>query len=389
MGTGGMKRSRWTLRARRGGVLLLTVFFLVVLLAIVALSVDVGYLMLVRTELQRSADAAALAAANELIDLGELEENSDPTATYLKAQNAARLYTSRNPAGGQELVLPANEQNAPEGDLVLGRLSDSSGQFDTTAQVYNAVKVRVRRDSIANGRVPLFFAPVIHCFDASVVGEAAAFRLIDVNGFRVASENINSKLLPFAVQIDTWLAATTMGPDDYSYDSENSTVTGGADNIREASLFPTRVGSGNFGTVDVGNPNNSTADLSRQILKGPNQSDFSYFPNSTLELSPNGTLVLQGDTGLSAGIKNELAGIIGQPRAVPLYSTVSGNGNNAQYTIVGFAGMTILHVKLTGPQKQRHITIQPAIVIDESVVGGGENGVTSKYVRGPVGLVPF
>jgi hypothetical protein len=265
----------------------------------------------------------------------------------------------------------------------------ASGQLDTTAPDYNAARVRVRRDSIANGRVPLFFAPLLGYFDSSVVGEAAAFRQVDINGFRVTTDQLKSSLLPFAVQIDTWLAAAALGPDEYAFDVDNGTVTLGSDNVHEASLFPTRVGSGNFGTVDIGNPNNSTADLSRQILEGPNQIDFSYLPDCTLELSPTGTLILEGDTGISAGIKDELVAVIGQPRTIPLYSTVSGNGNNAQYTIVGFAGMTILHVQLTGPQRNRHITIQPTMVIDESVVGGGVNGVTSKFVSGPPKLVRY
>ena len=43
-----------------------------------------------------------------------------------------------------------------------------------------------------------------------------------------------------------------------------------------------------------------------------------------------GKLYLNGDTGISAGVKDELASIKGQPRIIPIFSTVSGNGNNAQ-----------------------------------------------------------
>ena len=160
----------------------------------------------------------------------------------------------------------------------------------------------------------------------------------------------------------------------------------GSDNIREVKLFPIGVGPGNYGTVDIGNSNNSTADLSRQIVHGPNQADLAYFPNSTLELGLDGTLVLEGDTGISAGIKDELTAIKGQPRIIPLYGTVSGNGNNARFTIVGFAGVTILDVQLTGPLRDRSITIQPAFVIDRSAVDSGEDGLTSRFIRSPVSL---
>ena len=47
-------------KKRRGVIAVLTAIMLVVMLAMVAFAVDVGYLVLARSELQRSADAAAL-----------------------------------------------------------------------------------------------------------------------------------------------------------------------------------------------------------------------------------------------------------------------------------------------------------------------------------------
>src|SRR2546425_3739531 len=48
----------------RGVVIIYTAFFLLVLLGFVALSIDVSKLMATRTQLQRAADAAALAGAS-------------------------------------------------------------------------------------------------------------------------------------------------------------------------------------------------------------------------------------------------------------------------------------------------------------------------------------
>src|SRR5687768_17886655 len=53
---------------RRGNILALAAFMMIVLVAFVALAVDIGYLYTVRNELQRTADAAAIAATWELID---------------------------------------------------------------------------------------------------------------------------------------------------------------------------------------------------------------------------------------------------------------------------------------------------------------------------------
>ncbi len=94
-------------------------------------------------------------------------------------------------------------------------------------------------------------------------------------------------------------------------------------------MFPQGTGSpGNRGTVDIGSSNNSTADIARQIVHGISPSDFAQL-GGKLEFDDSGKLYLNGDTGISAGVKDELASIMGQPRIIPIFSTVSGNGNNA------------------------------------------------------------
>src|SRR5262244_3636552 len=54
---------------RRGAVIPLFAILLVPLLAMLAFSIDIGYIALVRTDLQTAADAAALAGAEKLQDL--------------------------------------------------------------------------------------------------------------------------------------------------------------------------------------------------------------------------------------------------------------------------------------------------------------------------------
>ena len=85
-----------------------------------------------------------------------------------------------------------------------------------------------------------------------------------------------------------------------------------------------------------------------------------YFPNGELKFNDQGILHLNGDTGISAGIEAALQSIIGQVRAIPIFITVSGPGNNADYTIVKFVGVRIMAVKLTGGPMQRYVRVQPA-----------------------------
>ena len=83
-------------RKRRGTVLVFSAFAMVIMLAMLACAIDLGYLCVARNELQRSADAAALAAAWELIDdealTGDanvflLEDNVRSIATEFAASN--------------------------------------------------------------------------------------------------------------------------------------------------------------------------------------------------------------------------------------------------------------------------------------------------------------
>ena len=158
----------------------------------------------------------------------------------------------------------------------------------------------------------------------------------------------------------------------------------------ELNMYPLSNGSsgvapGNFGTVDIGSSNNSTADLKRQILVGVSAEDLAYFGGS-LKLGPDGTLLMNGDTGISAGIKEELEEIKGDPRVIMLYSTVTANGNNAMYTIVGFVGVRIMFVNLTGSMSQKKVIIQPAVVVETgAIVSTSPND--SQYVYSNARLV--
>ena len=54
-------------RNRRGVILVIAALMMTVLVGMVAFAVDYGYILKVRTDLQRSADASALAAVQDLI----------------------------------------------------------------------------------------------------------------------------------------------------------------------------------------------------------------------------------------------------------------------------------------------------------------------------------
>jgi Flp pilus assembly protein TadG len=377
-------------RARRGAITVLAAILSIFMLGMVAFSVDVGYVLSVKEELQRTADAAALAAVWDYGDRMTDGEN------YILSEQAARenaqqLATS-NTVGNSGPTLDKNLSNSPSGDMVFGHVTDFYNPVMTTgtssaSSPYNAVRVKVRRDEDLNGDVPMFFGRVFGVNGTDLEAEATAALVRDVKGFSIPHDGSNIDLLPFALDLQTWnnwMAGS--GTDNYRWDPAQKKITAGSDGKLEVNLYPQGTGSpGNRGTVDIGSSNNSTADIVRQILYGVNASDLAYHGGS-LVFDQSGKLYLNGDTGISAGVKDDLAAIKGQPRIIPIFSAVHGPGNNAIYTIVKWMGIRIMDVKLTGPMSQKHVTIQAAPVVGPGVVPSTTTG-TSSYVYSPVVLV--
>src|SRR5262249_25800309 len=203
----------------------------------------------------------------------------------------AQKFSYANTAGNVQLNLVANSSNNASGDIVCGYLSnpsDLSQQMDFTPYP-NSVQVRVRRDSTANSPLSLWFARVAGVDSASMSAMATATFKDRITGFSIHTPGTSTcKLLPYALSIDTWnqvLAGN--GPDLWSRDPNTGAVSSASDGIHECKLFPISNGNGssknslppgNFGTIDIGSPNNSSAVLVRQILYGPNAEDLSYYP---------------------------------------------------------------------------------------------------------------
>lgn len=386
-----MKRLQPRRHTRRGNVLILTALLLVFMVGIVAMAVDIGYLAVARTELQRTADAAAMAACWDLIDQGVLGTPVDLSAEIQTARETAAGYAALNLVCNSAPILNADEGNSDVSDVVIGQLVDPSApdqdMIFTDPNLYNAVQVTVRRTSDTNGEVPLFFGRVYGQQSKPLTATATAALLNNIGGFTVPSGGGNLDLLPFALDEETWtnlLAGS--GSDLWRYNEETGTVSSGADGIREMNLYPQGTGSpGNRGTVDIGSNNNSTADIARQILYGVTAEDLSYHGGS-LQFDADGFLYLNGDTGISAGVKDELTSIIGQPRILPVFRSVTNPGNNATYQIVSFVGVRILEVKLTGSISSKRVTIQPARVITKGALPA-TSGTKSYAVYSPVWLV--
>ncbi|MBP7934346.1 MAG: hypothetical protein KA354_06825 [Phycisphaerae bacterium] len=372
---------------RRGTAVVLTAVSLTTLIGFAALAVDMGILYNVKAELQRSADSAAMAAAWQLLDPEKLMGLPDMSEEINAAISEATAYAARNKVAGAAPGLRS-------ADVVVGHLDNPSNLAEQMStddpNTYNAVEVTVRRDALQNGPIPLLFGQIFGLNSADVNAKATAVFKDGVVGFRTTSSTDTVQLLPLALHRNVWYNLMARGTtnDNYKYDEETGTVLSSPDNILEVNLYPGsgagQLPPGNFGTVDIGSANNSTATLSRQIRYGINETDLAYH-GGELKLSESGTLLLNGDTGLSAAIKDDLQSIIGKPRIIPLFTEVTGNGNNAMYTIVEFVGIRIMYVKLTGAMNNKAVIIQPAYVTEEGAITTTGSG-TSYFVYQPVRL---
>ena len=368
-------------KRRRGAAAVFGIILMTSLVVLVAVTLDFGYIHVGETEMTRTADAAAMAGCWNLFEQkkGRSVVIPEPAQVHAEANRFAQL----NPVGNDSLYLQQI------GDLELGTYhANQPGLLDTsTPQTFNAVRVTLRRQTVANGELPLFFGGITGRDSQSLHTKATAAMLTAIDGFYPpgdGDENIN--LLPFALDLPSWLD-TIAGNTYDNYNGLTSSIANGSDGICETNLYPKGTGApGNRGTVDIGGSNNSTNDIARQIVYGISAQDF-FDLGKPLKLDGNGELLLNGDTGISAGVKDELASIIGQTRIIPIYTQVTGNGNNAMFTIVRFEGVRILDVKLTGKPSGKHLTIQPANVVARNTRIDDSGTNTSSHLFTPVMLV--
>jgi Flp pilus assembly protein TadG len=107
-----MKGNRTTLKRQAGSILALIAISIVPTLAAGALSVDVGFFLVARNQLQNAVDAAALAGAQGLV--------ADPS-NFSDSGQAKRLaidIAGKNVMAGQPVTLQSSEITFPDGNTV-------------------------------------------------------------------------------------------------------------------------------------------------------------------------------------------------------------------------------------------------------------------------------
>lgn len=329
------------MRNRQGTIATLMSVMILPLLMLLALSVDYGFLCLVKTDLQRSADHAVLAAARELVPDDWGQQDVDAVKTMVRYAIEQNL--------GDEFAID-------DDDIEIGRYDPTtiySGLQILDTGTFDTVRITLRRDDIDNQSISLFFARLFNRDRASVWVSATAV----LQRARYLGPGAN--VLPIGVDVQAW--------DTLSIGDEMSVYGDGRVENHQGQTIP-----GNWGTIDIGDDSNSTAALRKQIVDGLSQDDLDALHDDGIiesadYIDTTQEVSLKGDPGFSAGIKHAMWEVEGQTRIVPIFDHVSGNGNNTSYDIVKWAAVRMVDFRFAG-SKNSYVEIRKSFLYDQAML---------------------
>jgi hypothetical protein len=143
-------------RHRRGVALVFFVVSLLMILGLMAFALDIGHMVLVRTQLQVAADAAVIAASSQL--------GKEPSDVFASAKRIGEFH----------LAASKNVEITKQ-DVEIGIWDARTRKFTPSPDNEgNAVRVRVYRDEKHGGEVPLFFARIFDLLSYKASASAVA-----------------------------------------------------------------------------------------------------------------------------------------------------------------------------------------------------------------------
>jgi Flp pilus assembly protein TadG len=355
-------------KLRPGAIAPLVALLLIPLLMVVACAVDLGWVVMVQSELQNAADAAALAGAGQLMD-GYVQYNlpgqtsSQQTAILSTAKTNAKTYAKQlsaaNSAGRNSVTLL-------DGDIEFG-FTDASGAYTPSSTGYpNTVKVTTRRDATANSPLGLFFGPVVGLSSVNLKASAAACSFTaNIDSFSNVS-NFKAGLLPMTYDVNHWNAflATGKGPD--------GTLLTDSNGVPQLKIYSSVKDEGNFGLLGLDDTHVGASTISSWISNGMTQTDLqTLLSNSASGQTPlvplsqhnqsilpsmssdgHGSWNWVGDTGMKTSDVHTLNNYLGSVYLLPLYKPLDpssstytagdGNGSHYYYNIVQFVSVKII-----------------------------------------------
>jgi hypothetical protein len=330
---------------------------MVPLIGMLAFSIDIGYLLKKRAELQRAADAAALAAVRDLVPDPYGNQDLD------LVRQRVRKYAAAN-------ITDVSSFSVLDTDITIGRYDPETVYTNFTILddgVFDTVRVTLRRDGSANSPIPLLFGGIFGMLDSEVSATATAI----MQKGSILRPGLG--VLPFSIPQSEW--DKTLPGQVWSIYGDGRMVN--PDN----SEIP-----GNWGTLDLGTSSNSTADINFQVLNGLHQShlDGLYNENripSSRNIDSRQSFWANGDTGMSGGMKQSLQEIHGQPRLIPIFDTAVGQGGGLEFRITGWASAIVVDTHFHGANNT-YVEIQKSFTYDGLLRPNRDLSVTDGVIEG-------
>jgi Putative Flp pilus-assembly TadE/G-like len=376
-------------KRRRAATMPLFALLLVPLLGMLAFSIDIGWIALVREDLQAAADAAALAGAEKLQELyvqytlpNQTSQNTifttATTNTPGSPMDTAEKFAAYNRAGNVSITMPDAD--------VSFCFMDAQGNFFKNYKGLglgggfpNSITVIARRDRFANSPLSLFFGPVFGFYSTELTATATATIYSgDVNMLR-AIPGVKAHILPVALDMNIWQTFYQTGL------SSDGSMHFAANGYPELHVYPCPGNApGSFGLLDVGLPQNNMPAFTNWIDNGETPNDINYLINNNLvPVSVTSPQNWKCGPGMKSSLLGAFQAEMGKPNLLPLfmpaaapspwqalsagpYQAASGTGQNVTYAIVGFVGVTISQAEANGTNMD--ISIQPYAVVDPTAV---------------------
>jgi putative Flp pilus-assembly TadE/G-like protein len=398
-------------RIRRGGVSPFVVVAIGVFVAALALAVDSATMWHARVEIRNAADAADLAAVQELVNDGLFSNRAYVMAGIVeRARAQAIAFGQANPVLGQPLELDLNIAHEPQGDIVFGYMETPHADFlpatDLTDVHINAVRIIARRTRERGNPAGMLIARFFHMDAADVVATATAVLDRDVIGFRPNG----NKPLPIAplgilsdptfANEDAWESQVVMplltpdggGVDQFVFDRHQRNFLAVGDQVTVGDGIPemhVHIPLTDQPTVSEDEPNGCLLQigdanwdiLCRQFTLGVTKQDLSEL-DGQFSLAWDNRLYLPGHLQ-APGINDAHLGTLlnalktlqltGESRIWPLYGTVQRNHPNGEGVAViqGFVAARLVSADLDAvgegtekdPKRQElKLILQPCMI---------------------------
>ena len=142
----------------RGTIAIMAAVSLLMTILVLGLVVDFGFAFNIRNQLQRSADAAALAGASQL-------------------GNNANVHSKANAFATLNMPVTPHGDVLADADIKIGNWNKFTRVFTNNGAPENAVSVVTRRTFATGNAAPAFFGPLANIFGYNIVTAAIAVQV--------------------------------------------------------------------------------------------------------------------------------------------------------------------------------------------------------------------